>query len=72
MNHFPKHSANKYFEEQRKLTKRRVSDQNFSSDEDSENGQTSEPDPTLLQKLKEIMRTLQKNQKSLSSDLNVR
>lgn len=70
MSHFPKHSANKYFDEQPKLNKRRVPD-NFSSEEDSENGQTAEPDPTLLQKLKEIMRTLQKNQKSLSFELNV-
>jgi hypothetical protein len=71
VSHFPKHSANKYFEEQQKLNKRRVPEQNFSSEEDSENGQTAEPDPTLLQKLKEIMRTLQKNQKSLSYELNV-
>jgi hypothetical protein len=70
ISHFPKHSSNKYFEEQQKLNKRRVAD-NFSSEEDSENGQTAEPDPTLLQKLKEIMRTLQKNQKSLSFELNV-
>jgi len=70
LSHFPKHSANKYFEEQQKLNKRRVAD-NFSCEEDSENGQTAEPDPTLLQKLKEIMRTLQKNQKSLSFELNV-
>jgi hypothetical protein len=70
ISHFPKQTSNKYFEEQQKLNKRRVADLS-SCEEDSENGQTAEPDPTLLQKLKEIMRTLQKNQKSLSYELNV-
>lgn len=53
--HYPNRSSNDYFEEQRQLTKRRSVSQNL-------------PDPTLLEQLKDIVRTLQK---SLSSALNV-
>ena len=69
MSHFPKRSSNKYFAENKQLSKRRVAEQKYSC---SDSCQTEEPDPTLLQMLKDIMRTLQMNQKSLSIELNVR
>jgi hypothetical protein len=67
---FPKDSFNKGFERKELIYKRRIVKRKIfsSSGAEIDNGQSA----NILRKLKEIMRTLQKNQKSLSDELNVR
>jgi hypothetical protein len=67
---FPKDSFNKRFARKEQIYKRRIAERKIFSSRGAEidNGQSA----NILPKLKEIMRILQKNQKSLSDELNVR